>query len=317
MSDRAEVDHALEISPNDVHRDWDRRREPVLSVESGEAVRFTCHDAFVGEITKETKADVLGREMTTGHPLTGPVALKGALPGDVLAVHLKRIEHDGWGYTFFRPGSWGLGLLPEEFEEPSLHVWDLVEDRGQFVDGIKVPLDPFPGVVGVAPDTNDTRSTVPPRRVGGNLDIKHLTEGSTVYLPIEVAGGLFSIGDGHAAQGDGEVCVSAIEAPLSITAELTLHTDMDIEQPRFETAGRSPTDADIPVYGTTGIADDLMEATKTAVREMIKYLTTERGLTREEAYILCSVVVDLKINEVVNDPNYVVSAHVPTTIFPN
>jgi acetamidase/formamidase len=149
------------------------------------------------------------------------------------------------------------------------------------------------------------------------LDVKHLTEGATVYLPVEVAGGLFSIGDGHAAQGDGEVCISAIETELSATVRFDLRTDMEIDQPQFRTSHPfTPTGRDEPMYATTGIADDLMEATKRAVVAMIEHLHAERGLSRHEAYILCSVAVDLKVNEVVDAPNWVVSAYLPESIFP-
>jgi acetamidase/formamidase len=210
-----------------------------------------------------------------------------------------------------------LGLLPEDFEDPGLHVWDLEGDVGHFVDGIEVPLDPFPGVIGVAPSEAGEHDTLPPRASGGNMDVKHMTAGSTVYLPVEVEDALFSVGDCHAAQGDGEVCVTGIEAPMFVTARFDVRSDMDIEQPQFETRGPfTPTGRDEPMYGTTGISDDLMEATKKAVRHMIDHLHEERGLTRGEAYLLCSAAVDLKISEVVDAPNWTVSAYLPESIFP-
>jgi len=308
-------DHELEDIDTNVHRDWDSSRNPVLIVESGDTVRFSCRHSFHGEITRETTADDLRTEPTPGHPLTGPVAVRGLDPGDVLAIEFTRIDHGEWGYTLFRPGSWGVGLLPGSFPDPEIHIWELGDESAPYVEGVEIPLDPFPGVAGVPQRGGDSQSTVPPRRVGGNLDIKHLVEGSTLYLPVEVAGGLFSIGDGHAAQGDGEVCVSGIEAPLTVTVRLTARPDMDIAGPRFEApadAFGGPTD---PVFATAGVETDLMTAARTAITEMIDYLTTERGLTRDQAYILCSVVVDLKINELVNDPNYVVSTYLPTGIF--
>jgi len=150
------------------------------------------------------------------------------------------------------------------------------------------------------------------------MDIKHLTAGATVYLPVAVEEALFSIGDGHAAQGDGEVCVSAIETPTTITARFTVRSDLDIDSPQFETTGPfTPSGRDEPAYVTTGISDDLMESTKEAIRGMIDYLHEERGLSRHEAYVLCSVAVDLKINEVVDEPNWVVSAYVAESLFPD
>jgi len=149
------------------------------------------------------------------------------------------------------------------------------------------------------------------------VGVQHLTAGLTLYLPVEVEGALFSTGDCHAAQGDGEVCVTGVEAPMFVTARFDVRSDMSVEQPQFETDGPfTPTGADEPMYGTTGIDPDLMEATKKAVRHMIAHLHEKRGLSRSEAYILCSAIVDLKINEVVDAPNWTVSAYLPESIFP-
>ncbi len=317
MGQPTAVDHELVGADAPVHFDWDRSRDPALTVQPGDTIRFRCRDSFNGAITPDTEPDDIRDETSPGHALTGPVEVNGAMPGDVLAVELQGITHEGWGYTFFRPSCFGEGLLPELFDDPGLHFWDLDDDVGRFVDNIEVPLDPFPGVIGVAPDDNESLSTVPPRNTGGNLDIKHLIEGATVFLPVAVEGALLSIGDGHAAQGDGEVCLTAIEAPLSVTVRVTLHPEMDIEQPQFETPTESVAVETGTLYGTTGIADDLMTATKNAIEQMIDHLCSRRGLTRGQAYMLCSVAVDLKLNEVVNEPNYVVSAYLPTMIFPD
>ena len=215
------------------------------------------------------------------------------------------------------PGEMGLGLLPEEFPDAGIHVWDLEGDVGHFVNGIEVPLDPFPGVIGVAPEDDGALDTLPPRSTGGNMDVKHLTARSTLYLPVSEEGALFSTGDCHAGQGDGEVCVTGIEAEMSVTARFDVRSDMGIDQPQFETDGPfTPTGRDERMYATTGIDSDLIEATKKAVRHMIEHCHEERGLTRGEAYILCSAVVDLKINEVVDAPNWTVSAYLPEGIFP-
>ena len=210
-----------------------------------------------------------------------------------------------------------MGLLPEEFPDSGIHVWELDEDVGHFVNGIEVPLDPFPGVIGVAPAAEGEHGTLPPHDGGGNVDIKHLTAGSRLYLPVAVDGALFSTGDCHAAQGDGEVCVTGVEAPMFVTARFDVRPDLQIEQPQFETEGPfMPAGRDEPMYGTAGVADDLIEATKKAVRYMIGHLHEHRGLTRQEAYILCSAAVDLKINEVADAPNWTVSAYLPESIFP-
>jgi acetamidase/formamidase len=301
-----------------LHTDWDNAREPAITVSSGTEIRFDCLTDSGPRITPETRsADLPDREFV-GHHLTGPVAVEGAEPGDVLQIEILDVEHDDWGYTLIRRGEVEAGLLPEEFPDPFLYHWDLADGVGTFEAGIEVPLEPFPGVVGVAPPEPGAHSTGPPRDVGGNLDVKHVTAGSTMYLPVAVEGGLFSIGDGHGAQGDGEVCVSAIETPTEITARLTLREDLDIERPQFETTGPfRPSGLDAPAYATSGVRDDLMDASRDAIRAMIDRLHDRRGLSREEAYVLCSVAADLKINEVVDEPNWVVSAYLSEGIFPD
>ncbi len=318
MSSTHAVDHELSDEEANIHRAWDNSLDPILTIEPGETVRFECRDAVDRQVDETTTAaDVPDISFDPVHPLTGPVSIEGAEPGDVLEVELLDLEHKGWGYTLFFPGEMELGLLPEEFDEAGIHIWDLDDDVGHFVDGIEVPLDPFPGVIGVAPGEPGEHDTLPPRDVGGNMDVKHMTAGSTVYLPVETEGALFSTGDCHAAQGDGEVSVTGVEAPMYVTARFDVRSDMDIAQPQFETDHPfTPTGRDESMYGTTGIAPDLMEATKKAVVHMIDHLEAERGLTRGEAYILCSAAVDLKINEVVDAPNWTVSAYLPDSLFP-
>ncbi|MFB6301120.1 MAG: acetamidase/formamidase family protein, partial [Halobacteriales archaeon] len=262
------IDYRLSDRDANIHSEWDNSLDPILTIESGDVVRFECRDAVDGQIDVETTVeDVTDVSFDPVHPLTGPVAIEGAEPGDVLEIEFLDFQHKGWGYNVFFPGEMDLGLLPEDFDEPGLHVWDLEDDVGKFVNGIEIPLDPFPGVAGVAPAEEGEHDTLPPRRVGGNMDIKHLTAGSTLYLPVEVDGALFSTGDCHAAQGDGEVCVTGIEAPMFVTARLTVRTEMSIEQPQFETDHPfTPRGVDQEMYATAGIDDDLMEATKLAVR---------------------------------------------------
>jgi len=318
MAGDYDVDHWIRDEDDHVHKTWNNDREPIRIVESGDVVRFECRDANDGAITEETTPEDLAEQEFEGHALTGPVAVEGVEPSDVLQVDVLEVDHHGWGYTLYRPGERGLGLLPEDFPEGGLHVWDFDGDVGHFVNGIEIPLAPFPGVVGVAPAADGDHDTAPPRSVGGNLDVKHLVEGSTLYLPVAVEDALFSIGDGHAAQGDGEVCISAIEAPLTVTVRLTRRSDLDVQRPQFRTNGPyvQTNVADERTYGTTGVSDDLMVATKQAVRGMIDHIHENYGLTRGEAYLLCSAAIDVKINEVVN-PNYVVSAYVPERIFPD
>ncbi|NGM69279.1 acetamidase/formamidase family protein [Natronolimnobius sp. AArcel1] len=312
------IDHRLPATDETIHSTWNNALEPVLTIEPGDVVQFECRDATNGQIDqKSTATDVPAIDISQIHPLTGPVAIAGAKPGDVLTVDILSLEHHGWGYTLVLPGAAGLGLLADDFPEPAMYVWDLEDGVAHFTNGIEVPVAPFPGTIGVAPADDGEHETTPPRAVGGNLDIKHLTAGSTLHLPIAVEDALFSIGDCHAAQGDGEVCVNGLEAPMTVTCRFELQTDRSLEYPQFETTGPlSSSGREEPVFGTTGVDADLHEATKIAIRGMIEYLHHERGLARDEAYILCSVAVDLKVNQVVNAPNWTVSAYLPERIFP-
>lgn len=312
-----DIDHSLSHKEA-LHTSWNNCLSPGLHVESGDVVSFDCLNDSGSRFTPEMSSEDLPDTEFIGHHLTGPVAVEDAESGDVLQIEILDVEHDDWGYTLIRSGERGKGLLPDEFPDPFLYHWDLDDDVGHFEAGIEVPLAPFPGVVGVASAADGDHSTGPPRRVGGNMDVKHLTAGATVYLPVEVEDGLFSIGDGHAAQGDGEVCVTAIETPLEITARLTVRTDLDIEYPQFETVGPfTPSGQDEPTFATTGISDDPTEATKAAMLALIDHLHDRHDLSREEAYVLCSVAADLKINEAVNEPNWVVSAYLAKRLFPD
>lgn len=294
------ADHHLTRDPEHVHYDWDRARDPVLSVSPGESVRFDCLDAADGQLPDEpTVADVEAVD-APGHALTGPVAVEGTEPGDTLAVDVIDVEHEGVGWTWVYPGEVGAGLLPEEFPDGAVHTWDLVGDVGRFVEGIEVPLSPFPGNLGVVPAEPGPHSTTPPRRVGGNLDVKHLTAGATLYLPVEVAGGLFSVGDLHAAQGDGEVCITAVEMPGTVTLRFR-RVDRAVDGPELDPAGPFAPVGDGSVTATTGLGEDVDAATREAVRAMIRRLVAAFDLSRVEAYMLCSAAVDLKVSEVVNE----------------
>jgi len=289
--DRADYTVEYRVSDNDesVHHDYNNDLKPILTVSAGDVVRFECRDAADGQVTVDSSvSDFVGMDLEPVHPLTGPVRVDGIEPGDVLQVDILNLQHKGWGYTGVLPGDGDRGLVSHEFPDGGLHIWDLEDDIGRFVDGIEVPLDPFPGNLGLAPAEEGTHDTTPPRSVGGNLDLKHLTRGSTLYLPAAVPGGLFSIGDCHAAQGDGEVCVIGIEAPMFVTVRFDVREEMDIDQPQFETMGPfTPTGVDGPTYGTTGVSDDLKRAAELALEHMIDHLHERRDLTRSEAYILC------------------------------
>jgi acetamidase/formamidase len=295
-----------------VHYQWNRHLEPRIMINPGDTVTLDCRDAADGFYGPHRTAEEMAQpRVSRGHPLTGPVYVQGAEPGDSLAIEILSLEHKGWGWTRC---SDTRGLLPGEFST-QLKLWDLKDGYTEFKPGIRIPLEPFCGIMGVAPDSDEPLPTMPPRSAGGNMDIRHLVAGSTLFLPVYVPGALFSAGDCHAAQGDGEVCITGIEAPYKVTLRFSLRKGYTIPGPQF--LAPSPlTKTDTQGYfATTGIEPDLMEATKQAIRHMVDHLVREHSLTREEAYILCSVAVDLKVSEVVDAPNWIVSAYLPLSIF--
>ncbi len=296
------------------HLAWDNSLPPVETIQSGETVAFDLLDASCGQIGPDATVEDIGAlDFSRLDQVNGPIYVKGAEPGDTLQVDFLDLQPAEWGWTAIIPG---FGLLADEFPEPALKVWRLVDGWAAFAPGVRIPLEPFCGEIGLAPGTPGALSTIPPYRHGGNMDTKHLTKGATLYLPVEAEGALFSLGDGHAAQGDGEVCGTAIETPMRATVRLTVRKDMRVDGPRFLTAGPLAARANTaPYYATDGIGPDLLEAARQAVRYMIEHLQEAHGLARADAYMLCSVAVDLKICEVVDAPNWVVGAFLPQSIF--
>jgi len=300
--------------PKQVHRLWSPDHEPVLEVEDGDTVSFDLTEATDGQFDPTSTVEaVAGFDWDRVYPLAGPVMVKDAEPGDVLEVEFLELRSVDWGWTAVLPG---LGLLTEDFSEAHLHLWDLTAgDTANFLDVADIPIRPFCGVVGVCPDVTEPQSVLPPGHFGGNVDCKDLVVGTKLYLPVQVPGARLSLGDPHAAQGDGELCVSAIEASLSGAARIRLHKGRRIPAPQFETTGPLHTDtARAGHYATMGVAPDLMRAAQDATRAMIDHLGTHYGLAPIDAYVLCSVAVDLRITEVVDAPNWIVTAHLPKAI---
>jgi len=301
------------LKPDPPHYAWNNALPPKLEVISGNVVAFETRDAGDGSFAPGATTAALAGYEFRGHPLTGPVFIQGAQPGDMLQVDILSVTPAAHGWTAVVPG---MGLLAEDFSEPHLRIWDLADGQvGRLDDVARVPLDPFCGVMGLAWAEPGEHTTMPPRRTGGNMDIKQLVAGSTLYLPVDVAGGLFSVGDAHAAQGDGEVCVSAIEMSSTATLRFTVRTDLHLPEPQFRTPGVRARGSAGACYVTTGHGPDLMLATKQAVRYMLDHLEAEYKLSRPDAYVLASVAVDLKISEVVDAPNWIVSAFLPLDLF--
>jgi acetamidase/formamidase len=261
-------------------------------------------------------ADVSALDFGKVNPVVGPVFIEGAEPGDAIKATLLGFTPSGWGWTANIPG---FGLLADQFPDPALHVWTYEAQRlapAMFGPGGRVPLKPFAGTIGLAPGEPGLHSIVPPRRVGGNLDIRDLAAGSELYLPVEVVGGLFSVGDTHAAQGDGEVCGTAIESPCSLAVRFELIKDARLLFPRFTTPGPVTRHLDEKGYwATTGIGPDLTQGARDALSGMIDLLGREQNLSAIDAYMLCSVCGDLRISEIVDQPNWVVSFYFPRVVF--
>ncbi|HEY7196149.1 MAG TPA: acetamidase/formamidase family protein [Gaiellaceae bacterium] len=295
---------------------WDNSLSPTLEIESGEAVQLHVRDASDEQINADSGAeDVAKLDFTHVNPVSGPVFVKGAKPGDTLAVEIVEFTPQEWGWTAIIPG---FGLLADEFPEPWLRISEVDADAGvvRFAEGIVLPYAPFPGTLGLAPDEPGEHSIVPPSRFGGNMDTKHLRPGTTLYLPVGVEGALFSLGDTHAAQGDGEVCGTAIETAMDVVVRLSVRRDLRVEAPQYDLPAGAVGESERTAYHVcTGVGPDLMECARDAVRAAIAYLGDVRGLAREEAYAVASVAADLRIHEVVDAPNWVVGAFLPESIF--
>lgn len=299
------------------HFGWDNANKPVLTVAPGDAVEFETVDASGGQLSPaSTVADVAALDFDKVNPVTGPVCIDGAEPGDALKVTIESFKPSGWGWTALIPG---FGLLADQFPDPALNIWKYNAaglSPAAYGPGGRVPLKPFCGTIGLAPAEPGTHSIVPPRRVGGNMDIRDLAAGTELYLPVEAAGALFSVGDTHAAQGDGEVCGTAIESPMDVALTFDLIKRANLQFPRFETPGPVSRHLDEKGYiVTTGIGPDLMEGARAAVMRMVDDLSATHGISAAEAYMLCSVCADLRISEVVDMPNWVVSFYFPKVVF--
>jgi len=339
----------VRIAASNGHNRWHPALPPVATIAPGDEVTFECVDGIGGQLTREsTHADAGQLDLGLAHPLTGPVFVEGAEPGNVLEVELVAYEPDDFGTTGVIPG---FGFLADLFTEPYLVKWEIAGGvaRSAELPGVAVPQDMFAGVVGVAPSPErlagylareealrergqpvadsmpggavppgaaEGARTIPPRETGGNMDIRQLVAGSKLWLPVDVPGALFSIGDLHFAQGDGEVCGTAIEVAGSVTVQFAVHDAPAPAFPAYETPGGRRVDR---WFATMGIpVDDGMDlnaAARAALLEMIDHLERRYGFERPAAYALCSACVDLRISEVVDVPYPLVSALLPLDVF--
>jgi formamidase len=356
--------------PGTGHNRWHEAIEPVVEVDPGDTIVYETRDAFDGQLNRESTAEDVGNLDLSGvHPLTGPVFVKGAEPGDLLEVKLVAVEADPWeqwGYTVEVPG---FGFLRDEFPEPYIVHWRLHGNEyaeSEQLPGVRIRCNPHPGVLGLAPSAElrqratqregalaerggfallpdpggavptdeviarEGLRTIPPRETAGNIDIKQLSPGTTVLLPVYTEGGLVSTGDVHYAQGDCEACGTAIEVRTRVHLRFGIRKGeaerrgiQDLQYFRDDYFTAPELAAPRRFFATTGIgvhkdgtneSEDLSLSAKNALLNMIEHLET-RGFDRQQAYALCSVAVDLRISQVVDVPNLLVSALLPLDIF--
>jgi len=299
------------------HFGWNNSLPPIATIASGDTLRVECLDAAGGHYTADSTAlDIARMDPARVNPVTGPIRVEGARPGDALRVTLLELEPSGFGWSAIIPG---FGLLADEFTAPRLVLWHYDRSAREpvaFGPHARVPLKPFIGTIGVAPAAPGQHSIIPPRHVGGNMDFRDFSQGTQLILPVEVEGALLSVGDTHAAQGDGEVCGTAIETAMPVVLKVEVLRGMAPKAPRFITPGPVSRHLDSRGYEvTTGVGPDLMAAAKQSVRSMIDVLAREQHVSEADAYILCSVCGDLRISELVDAPNWVVSFYFPRSVF--
>ena len=277
-----------------------------IKVPDGSVVEAYTKEATGGQLNiNSTLEDFEKVDMDKVHTLTGPIYIEGAEIGDVLAVELLDLEPGDWGWTGMGPE---FGFLAGETEARGFKTYKLDKENNliRFSENIEIPMKPFPGVMGVAPNTHEMLTTFPPRANGGNMDDPNLVKGVTVYFPIFVKGALFSIGDTHAVQGLGEVVGTAVECDMRIRFRLQVIKNRSISEPQYESED---------YYATTGFATTIDEAAKKATRYMVEYISKTYNMSWDEAYMLCSLIGDLKIAEVVDVPNMLVTMHIPKKVF--
>lgn len=294
--------HQLKSSPDTVHWGWfDAALPPVLTVDSGDRVTIESISGGPANLPGEgfevppelLEVHAKAQRRMPGHILTGPVAVRGARPGDVLEVRIVDVQlRQDWGYTYVRPLAGALPTDIDSFEQIITRI-DREAKVGLLPWGQRIALQPFFGVMGVAPPAKwGAISSIQPRMHGGNLDNKQLVPGSTLYLPVFTEGACFSVGDGHGVQGDGEVCVTAIETALRGTFELHVRRDLKLDYPAAETPSH---------LITMGMDPDLDSAAKDALRRMVERVMQETGLTRNRAFMLMSLLADVRVTQLVNE----------------
>ena len=302
------------LNSTHTHDRWNSALPPALTIDSGDILVMDCLDSSGAQLSPQsTVADFTAMDRGKIHTITGPVVIHGARPGDVLELEIRRVEHQGWGWTSMIAG---LGTLPDRFSDPYLFIWTLEAEISRSLPGVTLPLAPFLGIMGVCPPNPGEHRTRPPGAFGGNLDVRDLVPGAILYLPVFQPGALFSAGDGHAAQGNGEVCINGIEGPMQAEFRLTLRRDLVLNEPFAELPpARSPILPDRGSWAFIASAPVTLEAVRTVVNDAIDFIVHRFRLTPELAYILCSVALDLRLSQVVNQPQVTVTGTLAKSLF--
>jgi acetamidase/formamidase len=295
----------MHVKPTNPHTAWDRTIPPIAELAPGDEVTVSTLEASGGQLSADSIAtDVPGLDFSRVNPVTGPFFVQGAAPGDALVIDILDVSVGTWGWTACIPG---FGLLADDFPDPHLRISTIDGDGAELLPGLVIPVVPMVGTIGVAPPEPGPHAMVPPRRWGGNLDIRHIGPGARLILPVGVEGALLSLGDAHAAMGDGEVSGTGIETDATVRLRVDVRPGDGPATPIVETDPRAQRTG--PALATTGIGPDLMTAAADATRALIEEIVRRTALAPLDAYLLASVAADLKISEVVDVPNWVVSAH--------
>jgi acetamidase/formamidase len=306
------AEHFLSAEPT--HSRWNRRLAPRLRIAPGDTVNLDCQDASGAQVRPGmTVSEYVQIDRGRIHALTGPIFVDGAEPGDVLEIQVLKIGHRGWGWSSVIPG---LGFLKDRFATPYLFHWQLDETLSRSLVPAVVPLRPFCGVMGVAPAEEGESRTRAPGVFGGNMDVRELAAGSKLYLPVLNLGALFSAGDTHAAQGDGEVCINGIECPADVTLRFALHKNRSLAAPLVESPPGSEAFRESGAWVVVESATDAASAARAATSRMIDILAARWGFSEVHGYLLCSVAMHLSFSQVVNEPMFTVSASLPKQVLP-
>ncbi|WP_037907177.1 acetamidase/formamidase family protein [Actinacidiphila yeochonensis] len=300
----------MHLKATDSHNVWDNSIPPVLTVAPGDTVTVETLESSGGQLSRtSTAADAANLDFGRLNPVTGPIRVDGAEPGDALVVDILDAAVDEWGWTACIPG---FGLLADDFPDAHLRIVPINGDRAELLPGLAVPVLPMVGTIGTAVPEPGEHSVVPPRRWGGNMDIRQIGPGARLRLPVGVDGALLSLGDVHAAMGDGEVCGTGVETSATIRLRVGLEKGAAPRTPILETSPASRRTGAALV--TTGIGPDLMAASKEAARHLVDEVARRTGIDPVDAYLLVSIAGDLVISEIVDVPNWVVSAHLDRSL---